>query len=274
MLHNDLLARYPSLRRHQLVPAYQGAASEVQRMDAGDCDAAVVSLGYWFAACIGNITHPSPHCATKLRLLESVSTIPVAMPIRDEIAQGVSWRIAQEVARGRFSALEQEAKQNYTELLCTESSVFAGNGLYAFDLLSMSGPLLILISVATLSLLVTRVGRYTTQRADAIKAAIDTDGDGHVTRRELLRAATRGKMPHVATAQTDVQQALAAMEARCLTEAVVRQSAPNDPPANVVTAAACEDPIDDSAYDVTVVCTPSADFVHEGHSADEDHGWV
>merc|ERR1719484_321326 len=68
IIHEDLLSRYPKLRSQQLIEAYQGAKPELDRMDDGDCDAAIIANGYWFAARVGNDTHASEHCATKEKL--------------------------------------------------------------------------------------------------------------------------------------------------------------------------------------------------------------
>ena len=190
IIHADLLARFPGLRAQQLVETYQGAKPDLDRMDDGDCDAAILSGGYWFAARIGNRTHAAVHCGTKVRLPESVATFTIAMPVVDAIARGISWRMDAEVRTGQYMRLEQEAIDNYTVNACVEGQQEA-DGVLQFGLPEMAGLMLVLFVVSTASLIIDRVGRYIENRSAKLKAAIDTDGDGIVTNAELLRAMSR-----------------------------------------------------------------------------------
>ena len=186
IIHADLHARFPKLRSSQLVPTYQGARPDLDRMDDGDCDAAIMSDGYWFASRLGDAHGESRHCTTKERLAQTVATFTIAMPVNDAIARGLSWRFDTQKRTGRYVELEQEAMGNYTQHACGARP--QGSEAIRFGVMEMAGMMLLLLISSTASLIITRVGRRMERETQRLKLALDTDGDGQVSRKELVRA--------------------------------------------------------------------------------------
>jgi hypothetical protein len=58
----------------------------------------------------------------------------IAMPVASQHALPISWRLSQRVATGRYSALELEAQQNYTELLCEDNDAIDEDDVTTFQL--------------------------------------------------------------------------------------------------------------------------------------------
>ncbi len=108
------------------------------------------------------------------------------MPIAPTIAQPMSALLEAELALGGWSAIEDEAKANYTSNICPEQP--AEVELATFGLWDMIGPIMFLVIVSTASLIITRCASAAHRRAEALRKALDTDGDGKVSHAEMIAA--------------------------------------------------------------------------------------
>ena len=114
------------------------------------------------------------HCDTKVRLPATVVSVPVGLPINKNIHQAMSYLFQGSVADGEYAKLSTKSYLNYTKNVCVERDAAAE--VVQFDLVSMIGPLMLLLIVSTVSLIITRIGQRAEKQAKEIRAIIDTDG--------------------------------------------------------------------------------------------------
>lgn len=158
----------------------------LERMDRGECDAAIVGVDEWGA-------RGQRHCTTKTALPGTVATVGVGMPLGPQVCKAVSW-ILELDGDLRYPPLVAEAKLNYTQphSACTEGSAASGGAMVEFGLHDMMGPIAFLSLVALVSVALTFLRRESERRArrsiSKVRAAIDTDGDGVLSQAELSAA--------------------------------------------------------------------------------------
>jgi len=178
--------RYPEIANKLVaVSNDMGQTGILDAMDSGRCRAAILVDFQWYTGRLDG----SVHCGTKIRLLETLLSVPVGMPVADAILRPVAALIQIEVGANGFAPFVEQGKANYTTNPCLD----AGNAnaeVTQFTLESMSGPLILMVLVSTISMIVTRLGQRAQARAERLKASLDTDNDGIVSKHEL-RQATR-----------------------------------------------------------------------------------
>ncbi|KAL3907396.1 MAG: hypothetical protein SGPRY_010185, partial [Prymnesium sp.] len=103
-----LVGTYPGLKA-LTVDQDQGVA-ELDAMDKNLCDTVITTSLYWENAVT---IHPE-HCDNKIRLQETVFSLPNAYPVRAELERVLSWAITKRVERGLYASLQDEARANYT----------------------------------------------------------------------------------------------------------------------------------------------------------------
>ena len=159
--------------------ADEGMLSDLDRMDRGDCTAAIVYQDVWLDARINQTVH----CDTKVRLRETTLSIPVGLPINPEIFTPVSWLLESQISQGEYTRLAQRATVNFTKNVCFERDPAEDVTLLGLE--AMYGPLMFLFIVSSLSLIVTRIGRRADVKARQLREKLDVDGDGRITTQEL-----------------------------------------------------------------------------------------
>ena len=87
----ELVTHYPDI--NQLL-RMTGTINQLDIMDAGGCDAAIVTEFAWYMARVNS----TRHCDSKLRLRESILIVPVGVPI----AQAISKQVASSTAFHRL----------------------------------------------------------------------------------------------------------------------------------------------------------------------------
>jgi len=201
--HAPMIARYPKIEgllAKKQNSADGGTMSEIERMDAGHCTAAIVYQDMWLDERIGQ----SVHCDTKVRLPETVLSMPVGLPISAEILAPVSYLLSNRLDEGEYKRLSDRAMLNFTSNVCREKS--PSKPTTQLDVESMYGPLMFLFIFSTVSLVVTRIGRRAHKKASNLasnmKTTLDLDGDGVITAAELREAKRRAsfKVGSAATA--------------------------------------------------------------------------
>jgi hypothetical protein len=254
----ELLARHRSLYPHQLVPVESSnktkgwSKSEMELMDEGECDAAILGEDRWYAARRLNSTH----CKSKVVLAESVASFMVGMPVRDVIAQSVSWRLADHVQKGLYHLAQEEAKANYTGHVCDPLPMSDGERKN-FDLGSMLGPLVLLAFVAFASLIVTRIGRRAQRTSDQLKSAIDMDRDGDVSQKEIalaLKSELR-RRSHQASVVARAPSS-AALKAVKMARSAGRPASGDEPPSRSAAAESCPPQLDAPPSDLVTGVDP------------------
>ena len=194
-----LTNRYPEIEKRLVERSNDGSSTGIlDGIDLGVCRAAILVEAHWY---IGRI-NGSPHCGDKIRLLETLLSIPVGMPVAEAILKPVAALIQMEIGANAFAPFVEQGKANFTTNPCQN----AGNAnaeVTQFTLESMSGPLILMVLVSTISMVVTRLGQHAQTKAEKLKDSLDTDNDGIVSKDEIrqatrkrasaIRQATRGR---------------------------------------------------------------------------------
>ena len=163
-----------------------GGSQLLDAMDRGECKAAILFENHWAKMrMFGNTEHCD--ASPKARLPDVVHVMANHIPVRPELVQAMSTFITLEGEMGTFGMLADKAKFNYTSAVCAEPS--ATGEVQQFGVDSLGAPLMFLLVVGLVSLLITRLGRRIEKRTEQIKAKIDTNQDGHVSRQEIAVAA-------------------------------------------------------------------------------------
>jgi len=193
-----LVAENPALGP-LVAPSENGFA--LDQMDRGVCDAALIHEDAWKAS---RMFDQSTHCDTKIRLLETVSLMANACPVRSEIERAMSMAIRHDVEAGIYTLRRNDARRNFTYGMCKElPSVSTINQL---TLNELGGPIYQLGIVAIVSLILTRVGRTLNNRANKLKEQLDVDNDGDVSTNEILQAVASSWKARMRRPSKDVEQ--------------------------------------------------------------------
>ena len=129
------------------------------------------------------------HCNTKVRLPDVVMTVPNAIVTSEGLNQVVGWAVRNELEGGAYNLAKEMALRNYTANLCPEMSLVGKKE--ALSVNDLGAPLFMLLIVATVSLVIKRVGMAVARREEAIKSKLDINADGHLTTDEFIRSVTR-----------------------------------------------------------------------------------
>jgi len=150
-------------------------------MDEGRCDATIAHWDQWYGERLWSDT---THCDSKARLVETITTVGNAIPVRDSLQEAVSWAISRALEAGEYAPLVSEARLNYTAGLCKEADLTSTKRQLGTR--DLGAPLIFLLIVATISLFLSRLGNAIEKKSAQAKAAIDVDGDGEVSKAEIV----------------------------------------------------------------------------------------
>ena len=79
----------------------------LQRMDAGECDAAIIDDNQWRDYRSNGQTH---YCDTKVRLPDVVVTVPNTIVVTEALTQALSWAVRADVEAGRYPSLSSRRR--------------------------------------------------------------------------------------------------------------------------------------------------------------------
>lgn len=113
-------------------------------MDKNLCDTVITTSLYWENAVT---IHPE-HCDNRIRLRETVFSLPHAYPVRAQLKRVLSWVITKRVERGLYASLQDEARANYTrpDRGCPRAS----EELRQFGLHNLGAPIFFLLVIVTM----------------------------------------------------------------------------------------------------------------------------
>ncbi|KAL1508657.1 hypothetical protein AB1Y20_004753 [Prymnesium parvum] len=148
VVQESLENTYPSL----ITVERAHGVSMMEAMDAGECDAAILHEDAWRSERTGN----TEQCLTKLRLKATVASVHNAFPVRAEVEHIMSWAITRQLEKGQYEQLRVQARLNFTsrDRICAEASDTESVTQLGFA--QLGGPILLMLLVATVSVIVTR----------------------------------------------------------------------------------------------------------------------
>lgn len=134
-----------------LVESFGTLVHQLDLMDAGRCDAAIITLGVLDSAYSGVYTEDDRHC-NKIPVGQPVLTSGISLPVREELQVAFSWAVVEQLEKGRWAVAERRAQDKFVPpTLCATATGGKMSESSGLSLKEMSGVFIVTALAVLLS---------------------------------------------------------------------------------------------------------------------------